>query len=199
MSPSLVTEVTGIVLAGGKSKRFGKDKAFLNIKGTPLINRVISVMKQVFQKVILIANEPDKYLKIGLPVFSDVIKDLGPIGGILTGILHMQTKAGFFVACDMPFLNPALIRYMVEIKNGFDVVIPKIGKNIEPLHAIYTKRCIPYIRRCIANKKYSIRSFFPYVSIRYVEKEEIVMYDPEIKFLININQPTDIRRFDLDA
>ena len=117
MSPSLVTEVTGIVLAGGKSKRFGKDKAFLNIKGTPLINRVISVMKQVFQKVILIANEPDKYLKIGLPVFSDVIKDLGPIGGILTGILHMQTQAGFFVACNLLFLNPALLRYLSSVEN----------------------------------------------------------------------------------
>ncbi len=191
-----IRDVTGVILAGGKSLRYGKDKAFALFNGIPLIKRVTSVMKQVFEEVIIIANEDKKYLNEEIPIFKDVIKGLGPIGGILTGILNMKNYAGFFVACDMPFLNPFLIRYMVQIRNGFDVVIPKIGKNIEPLHAIYTKRCIPFIQESISQKRYSIRSFFPNVSIRFVEEGEIKKYDPELRFLININSPEDMRRFD---
>ncbi len=199
---SSTDEIAGIILAGGKSLRYGQDKAFISLNGVFLIERVISVMRQVFQDVILIANEVGKYAGFGLPVYEDVIKGIGPIGGILTGMLwiqKIQKSAGFFVACDMPFLNPELIAYMVKIRDGFDVVIPRIGKNIEPLHAIYTKNCIPYIEESIHKKNYGIRTFFPKVSVRYVEKDEIMAYDPELKFLININTPEDIRRFRLNV
>ncbi len=188
-------EITGIILAGGKSLRYGQDKAFISLNGKFLIDKVISVMKQVFQNVIIIANEQKKYSGFGLPVYEDIIKGIGPIGGILTGITYIQKTAGFFVACDMPFLNPELIAYMVKIRNGFDVVIPKIGKNIEPLHAIYTKNCLPHIKETIYKKAYGIRTFFSKVSVRYVEKKEIVIYDPELKFLVNINTPEDMRTF----
>ena len=192
-------EIAGIILAGGKSLRYGQDKAFISLNGKFLIDKVISVMKQVFQDVIIIANEPKKYSGFGLPVYEDIIKGIGPIGGILTGITYIQKPAGFFVACDMPFLNPELIAYMVKIRNGFDVVIPKIGKNIEPLHAIYTKNCLPHIKETIHKKAYGIRTFFSKVSVRYVEKQEIVIYDPELKFLVNINTPEDMRRLKLNA
>jgi len=191
---SPLKDITGIILAGGRSLRYGRNKAFALFDGTPLIKRVISVMEQTFDEVIIIANEPSKYLWLAQEVYEDVIKGVGPIAGILTGIMHMKNKAGFFVACDMPFLNPDFIRYIVNIRNGFDIVIPRIGKNIEPLHAVYTKGCLPFIKDSILHKRFSIRSFFPRVSIRYVEEDEIRRYDPNLSFLININEPEDIRR-----
>jgi len=199
MNPSLIDEITGIILAGGKSVRYGQDKAFIPFNGSFLIDKVISVMKKVFRDVIIIANEPEKYSRFGLPIYEDIIKNIGPIGGILTGIVCSQKPAGFFVACDMPFLNPELISYMVRIRNGFDVVIPKIGENIEPLHAIYTKKCIPYIKETIQKQIYGIRAFFPKVSVRYVKEKEIVSYDPELRFLVNINTPEDMRRLKLNV
>lgn len=199
MNPSLIDEITGIILAGGKSVRYGQDKAFIPFNGSFLIDKVISVMKKVFRDVIIIANEPEKYSRFGLPIYEDIIKNIGPIGGILTGIVCSQKPAGFFVACDMPFLNPELISYMVRIRNGFDVVIPKIGENIEPLHAIYTKKCIPHIKEIIQKQIYGIRAFFPKVSVRYVKEKEIVSYDPELRFLVNINTPEDMRRLKLNV
>lgn len=191
---SPLKDITGIVLAGGRSLRYGKDKAFELLDGVPLIKRVLTVMEEMFSEVIIITNEPDKYSFLSQKVYEDIIKGIGPIGGILTGVIRMQNPAGFFVACDMPFLNPRFIRYIVSIKNGFDIAIPRIGRNIEPLHAIYTKSCIPYIKNSISHKKFSIRSFFPHVSVRYVEEAEIRKYDAGLSFLININKPEDIRR-----
>ncbi len=198
MNPSL-NNMTGVILAGGKSLRYGRDKAFELFNGLPLIERVINVMQKVFNEVIIIANNPDKYSCLGLKIYEDIIKGIGPIAGILTGIIKMTGKAGFFVACDMPFLNPSLIRYMISIKNGFDIVVPRIGGNIEPLHAIYTKNCLPFIKKSISKNKLNIRSFFESLSIRYVEKNEIERYDPGLEFLININKQEDLRRFKVNV
>jgi len=191
---SLIKDTTGVILAGGKSLRYGRDKAFEFINGTFLIERVIEVMRGIFYEVILITNSPKRYSHLGLKVYEDIIKDIGPIGGIFTGLIKMKNEAGFFVACDMPFLNSKLIRYMAKKKGGFDVVIPRIGNYIEPLHAIYTKNCISFIRDSIFSKKLSIRGFFDKVSVRYVEKEEILRWDPKLRSFININRPEDLRR-----
>ncbi len=192
---NIVKDITGVILAGGKSLRYGKDKAFELFRGTPLIERVISVMKEIFSEVIIITNDLDKYREFGLKTYEDIIKDVGPIAGILTGLIRIETEAGFFVACDMPFLNSRLIRYMLKEKDGFDVTVPKIGEYIEPIHAIYTKRCIPFIEEAISLKKFNIRSFFEKVSVRYIQKEEILELDPEMKSFININSPEDLRRY----
>ena len=191
---SSVHDTTGIILAGGRSLRYGKDKAFELIDGIPLIKRVLYVMEELFDEVIIITNEPDKYSFMAQRIYEDLIKGIGPIAGILTGITHMESEAGFFVACDMPFLNPDLIRYLADIRNGFDIVIPRIGKDIEPLHAIYTKDCLPFIKDSIRHKKFSIRSFFSPLSVRYVEEDELRRYDPGLTFLINTNEPEDMRR-----
>ncbi len=194
MNNSPLKDITGIILAGGKSLRYGRDKAFEPFDGVPLIKRVINAMEEVFEEVIIIANEPDKYSCLKHEVYEDVVKGIGPIAGILTGIMHIKNEAGFFVACDMPFLIPAFIRHIANIRNGFDIVIQRVGKNIEPLHAVYTKDCLPFIKRSIWQRRFSIRSFFPQVSVRYVEEDEIRRYDPELSFLVNINKPEDIRR-----
>lgn len=193
-SPDLIRDITGVILAGGKSLRYGKDKAFESINGIPLIEKVIEVMKGIFYEVILITNSSNRYSHLGLKTYEDIIKDIGPIGGIFTGLVRMKNKAGFFVACDMPFLNSQLIRYMVKEKGGFDVVIPRIDGYIEPLHAIYTKKCISFIKDSISSKRLSVREFFDKVSVRYVEKEEILRWDPKLRSFININRPEDLRR-----
>ena len=185
-------DITGVVLAGGESLRYGRNKALVKIDGITLIERVIRVMQSVFHDVILITNTPDEYVYLKLPMYQDLITGLGPLGGILTGLTAISSDAAFFVACDMPLLNRELICYMVENREDFDVIVPRVSKKMEALHAIYSRACLPAIRSLIDSHEYQIFRFFPQVSVRYIEESELRSFDPELKCFFNINRPEDI-------
>lgn len=186
------TDIAGLILLGGKSSRYGSNKAMVEVDGVRLIERAIRVMRPLFQEVILLTNTPRDYAYLGLPMVEDLIKGLGPLGGVYTGLENISCDAGFFVACDMPFLNQALILHLVANRKGFDAVVPRVGWMIEPLHAVYTKRCLPAIRHLIDSREYQIFKFLPNVRVRYVEAEEIRVHDPQLRSFFNINEPQDL-------
>ena len=187
-------DVTGVILAGGKSSRYGTNKALAKINGIPLIENVIRVMRSLFQDLVLITNTPDEYAYLELPMYEDLIKGLGPIGGIYTALNSITNDAGFFVACDMPFLNPDLIRHLVGIRGDFDVVVPEISGKMETLHALYAGRCIPAVRKLIDVHEYQTIRIFPEVSVRYLKENEIRRFDPELRSFFNINRPEELGR-----
>jgi molybdopterin-guanine dinucleotide biosynthesis protein A len=186
------TDIAGLILVGGKSSRYGSNKAMVEVDGIRLIERAVRVMRPLFQEVILLTNTPRDYAYLGLPMVEDLIKGLGPLGGVYTGLETISCDAGFFVACDMPFLNQALILHLVASRKGFDAVVPRVGWMIEPLHAVYTKRCLPAIRHLIDSREYQIFKFLPNVRIRYMEEEEIRVHDPQLRSFFNINEPQDL-------
>jgi len=189
---TVYNDITGVILAGGKSSRYGTNKAFAKINGIPLIENVIRVMRSLFQDLVLITNTPDEYAYLELPMYEDLIEDLGPIGGIYTALNSITNDAGFFVACDMPSLNPGLIRYMVGIRDDFDVVVPKISWKMETLHALYSRRCLPAVKRLIDLREYQTIRFFPVVSVRHVKENEIRRFDPELRSFFNVNRPEEL-------
>ena len=191
-SDTLIKDVSGLILAGGESSRYGKNKALVNINGIPLIQRVSRVMQSIFQEVILITNTPNEYSFLNLPMYKDLIKGLGPVGGLFTGLTRMVNEAGFLVGCDMPFLNGELIRHIVEIRDDCDVIVPRISGMLEPLHALYSKGCLPAIRKLIDSRKYQIFQFFSEVSVKYVDEDFIRRFDPEIRCFYNINEPQQL-------
>ncbi len=191
-----IKDVSGVVLAGGSSNRYGKNKALVKLHGTPLIERVLDVMRPIFRRVIIITNTPDEYSYLQLPMYQDIIKGLGPLGGIITGLRVIPDNAGFFVACDMPFLNQGLIRHIVEIKADFDVVVPRIFGKMEALHALYDKRCQSKIESLINSRIYQVFRFFNKVSVRYVDKDEVRIFDPDLRSFLNINRPERLNDFD---
>jgi molybdopterin-guanine dinucleotide biosynthesis protein A len=184
--------VTGIILAGGRSSRYGRNKALVDLEGIPLIERVIGVMSSVFQRLILITNTPHEYAHLQLPMYGDLIKGLGPIGGIFTGLEVISDEAGFFVACDMPFLNRELVRYIVEVRDDFDAVVPRIQWKIETLHTLYNRRGLPFIKELIDSGEYQIIRFFDKIRIRYLEEPEIRAFDPKLRSFLNINRPEEM-------
>ena len=186
------SDISGVILAGGRSRRYGRNKALVKIDCIPLIERVVRVMQSVFQDLILITNTPDEYAYLKLPMHEDLIKGLGPLGGILSGLTAISSDAGFFVACDMPSLNRELICYMVEKREGFDVVVPRMSGKMETLHAIYSRLCLPAIRRLIDSHEYQTLRFFPEVSVRHIEEDELRSFDPELRSFFNVNRPEDI-------
>jgi len=197
MNPSeKVKDVSGVVLAGGRSRRYGENKALVKVHGVPLIERVIDVMRRIFHRVIIITNTPDEYSYLKLPMHQDIIKGLGPLGGIYTGLRVIPDNAGFFVACDMPFLNRRLIRYLVEIKSDFDVVVPRMSGKMEALYALYGKGCQSKIESLIDTGIYQIFRFFPEVSVRYVDEDEVRIFDPDLRSFLNINRPEELNNFD---
>ena len=190
-----LTEVSGVILAGGRSSRYGVNKAFVKVEGVSLIERVAGVLRSVFEETVIVTNNPEDYAYLDMPMRPDIIPGLGPLGGIFTGLQMITGEAGFFVACDMPFLNPRLIRYLSGIKNGarrFDVVIPRIAWKLEALHALYGKRCVPHIEPLIHSGNYQIIQMFANVSVRHVEADEIMRFDPELKSFFNINRPQEL-------
>ncbi|MBN2123644.1 MAG: molybdenum cofactor guanylyltransferase [Deltaproteobacteria bacterium] len=186
--------VTGVILAGGKSRRYGTNKALVEFDGAPLIAKVCDRLQSVFPRILLVTNTPEEYAFLHFPMVGDRIKGLGPIGGIYSGLCALTDSAGFFVACDMPFLNRDLIRHMVHEAGESDAVVPKIDWMIEPLHALYTKKCIPAIEAAIHSGKYQTLRFLGRVRVLYMEENELRGLDPELRSFTNVNSPEDLRR-----
>jgi molybdopterin-guanine dinucleotide biosynthesis protein A len=184
--------ITAVILAGGSSERYGQNKAFLEIGGIRLIDLVAEQMKDLFKRVILVTNQKRDYEYLEIPMVEDLIKGSGPIGGIYTGLMNIADRAGFFIACDMPFINKQLVRYMVDIRDNHAAVVPTVANEIEPLHAIYTRACLGPIRSLIDSKRYQVRRFYDHVSVRYVKEDEIRKFGSPSRAFLNINTVNEL-------
>ena len=190
----LIEGITGIILAGGKSSRFGSNKALAKFNGKPLIERATGVLGRIFKNLIIITNSPLEYSYLKIPLFQDIVKGLGPVGGIYTGLDALDDGWAFFCACDMPFINEGLVRYLAGVRDGFDAVVPKVDWKIEPLHALYSKNCLPAIKELIYKKEYQTIKAFNNIKVRYVVEEEIKTYDPQLKTFLNVNKQDELEQ-----
>ena len=186
--------ISCIVLAGGKGKRLGTDKAFLSIGGRVLIERTVEKMARIGDEVIVVTNSPQKHGDLEARLVGDVYPGKGALGGIYSGLKAAHSYNSLVVACDMPFLDLKLLRYMILLSPGQDVVIPRVGGLTEPLHAIYSKQCLQPIERVLASGGRRIIDFFPEVRVRYVEEQEIGLFDPQCLSFFNINTPGDLEK-----
>lgn len=204
-----VEEISVAILAGGQSRRMGQDKAFLPVGGRPVIERVIECVARLSDDVTIITNEPDKYRRYlspyedlapfgdcadtvpGARLVGDVYPGKGSLGGIYTGIRAARHPHCLVVACDMPFLNAELLRYLMSLTRGCDVVIPRINEFPETMHALYGKRCLEPIERRLLADRLKVVGFFDEVRVRYVEREDVARFDPNFRSFLNMNTPTD--------
>jgi molybdenum cofactor guanylyltransferase len=186
-----IMHVTGVILAGGKSRRMGRDKAFLPFGKGLLIERVIEVIQQVMADVILITNTPEQYHRFGLPMFADVIPEAGSLGGIYTGLVSAKTPYSLCLACDMPFVKPDFLRFLCDMAVEADVVIPRNAEDFQPLCAVYSQACREPIRQRIAAGHLKITGFFDQVSVRVINGERLTRYDPHDVMFFNANTPEE--------
>ncbi len=180
------------ILAGGQSKRMGQDKAFLEVGGRPVIERVLARVRPLTDDLFFSANRGDKYEAFGLPVIPDVYPDKAALGGIYSAIHAARHDRVLIVACDMPFLNPDLLRYLIDLAPTADVVAPVVNPpQPETLHAIYSKRCLAAIEPRLLANKLRVIGFFEEVTVRYVERAELARFDPHFYSFKNMNTPED--------
>jgi molybdopterin-guanine dinucleotide biosynthesis protein A len=185
--------MTGIILAGGESRRMGTDKAFLKIDGRPLIEHILAVFSTLFARTIVVTNTPDRYRNYGVEVTSDALDIRGPLTGIYSGLLRSGDEYNFVAACDMPFLNPRFIAYMGELTAGYDAVVPMFDGFLEPLHAIYRRGLLPVMETQVRRQDRRIRGMFDHIQVRYVTEEEIIRFDPLKRSFRNLNTPKEYK------
>lgn len=185
--------MTFIVLAGGKSLRLGRDKALEEIGGETLIQRVIHRLSSLGTDIIVAASQ-DLPLPPGVKRVADIYPGKGALGGIYSGLRASPSPRSLVVACDMPFLNLALLRHLMELAPSFDVVIPRVNGQLQPLHAVYSQNCLGPIEAMLGEDRLKIAGLFPAVRVRYVEDAEVERFDPQKISFFNINSQADLMR-----
>ena len=181
-------EVNAIILAGGKNSRMaGEDKAFLEIGGQPIIERVFERFRNLVNEIIVVTNSPEKYHCYPVKLVSDDMPGVGPLMGIYCGLKASSAEYNFVAACDMPFLNAGLIKYMIDSADAYDVLVPEIDNQPHPLCGLYSRDCLAVIEEMLAQNRRDVRSIFPKLNVRYLAKEELEKFDQGLLSLVNIN------------
>jgi molybdopterin-guanine dinucleotide biosynthesis protein A len=187
---------SGVVLAGGESRRLGRNKALLRIGGQTLIERVVDCVAPMSAEVVVVVASPSQGAELPLPpgvrVVTDRYPGCGSLGGIYTGLDASREPWVLLVACDMPFLNPRLLRRLMAMRRGVDAVVPRLGGQPEPLHAVYSKTCLEPMERMLRARELKIAPLFEAVRVRYVDEETIDRIDPSHRSFFNVNSPADV-------
>lgn len=190
-------EISSIALAGGRGSRLGRDKLLEFIGTESLIHRVVSCLSTFNGEIIIVKAENQSLPAFDYPklkIVADIYPDKGPLGGLYTGLVESGSLYNLVVAGDMPFLSRALLSYMIELTDGFDLVVPRLGEMVEPLHAIYSKSCLSPIRHLLTNNELRVSQLLTMLKVRYVEAYEIDRFDPERLSFFNINTEADVER-----
>jgi len=185
-----------IILAGGQSRRMGTDKGLIRLKpdGLRLVELVLAAVKPVVGEIIISTNRPSDYGWTGLPLIADNYQDCGPLGGLEAGLAASNSALNIVVACDMPLVEPALLELLVGLAPGYLAVVPlnEAGR-AEPLCAVYSKECLPVIRRHLAAHSLKMSGWLAEIKTRFVPAQKLVEIDPERRSFRNLNQPEDLR------
>jgi len=189
-------DIGSIVLAGGKGLRLGHEKALETVGNKSLIQWVVFSLSFFSSDIIIVtAARQFRSQFTGYPklkIVTDAYPGKGPLGGIYTGLAASDSFYNLVVACDMPFLNQALLDYMIQISANFDLVVPRLGNMVEPLHAVYSKGCLAPIECLLKQGNLSVRELFTLVKVRYVEATEINRFDPKHLSFFNVNTEADL-------
>lgn len=192
---------SAIILAGGKGSRLGYvDKAFLMYNGRFFIDILIKKLTD-FKEVIVVTNSPEKYTKYvkdykysnNIKIVTDKIKNIGPIGGIYTGLLTSKYDENFILSCDTPFISEEFIKYMKELSGDYLIAVPTHEANMEPLCAIYKKGIIKKIEKSIEEKNYRVNSIFNESHVKRIELENFLDKEMIIKRFYNVNTDYELK------
>ena len=173
----------------------GEDKALLFFEGQRLVSHVVSALESVCQQILVVAQPQQDLSFLGKTVVPDIIPGYGALMGLYTGLKNSPTDRVLAVACDMPFLQPKLLEYLIQVDVKADVVVPKIDGHFEPLLAIYSKSCLGPIKEMINRSQKCVYDFYPKVRVREISQKELRIFDPELKSLINFNTPKELTMF----
>ena len=189
---------TAAVLAGGRGRRLGgRHKALLRLGNGLIIDRQLDTLRSVVKDVAIVANDPDQYQHLGVPVWPDVQPGAGPLGGILTAMTHAPDMTTLVVAGDMPFLTSTFLHYLMDRGRRAmqaDVVIPHLDDGYQPLCALYRPRCLAVIRRHLDRGSFKVTDILPELEVCELTSAEVAPLDPAGTLFFNVNTTKDYSR-----
>lgn len=186
-------DITGVILIGGKSRRMGKDKAFLQIAGNTLFEQVLAVFKESFDRILLAGDRAERFAGYALPVFPDIYPG-SALGGLYTGLWHAETEHIFVSSCDLPFPSREILLFLCSHREGFDAVVPDTVHGFEPLFALYAKTCLGPMKGLLESGNRCIYDFYPQVRVRYVQDREIAHLNRDGRAFMNVNTPEEFEK-----
>ena len=186
--------MTGVILAGGESTRMGKNKALIEINGKRIIDRTVSLFREVFDDVLLVTNTPLDYIELKVRIVTDLVSGKGSLGGIYTGLFFSSSPKAFFVGCDMPFLDRRVIQYFLGLAQTADIVVQRTKDYWQPLHAIYPRTLLKPIERLLQQGELKIIKTYQGMRVREVTGEELKRFDPDLHTLSNFNTPEELKK-----
>lgn len=190
---------TGIVLAGGTSRRMPGDKAFMEVCGRPVIDIELDVLLPLFDEVLIVANAARlerlaRFARRGVRVVEESVQGQGPLGGIASGLMLTGSDENFVAACDMPFIRREAVELMMDGLAGYEVAVPDTPAGLEPLFAAYRRQCLPKALSQIEDGNLKVTDFYRLLEVHLVPWEELLAIDPSGRMLLNINSPADMQR-----
>ncbi|MDK2906726.1 molybdenum cofactor guanylyltransferase [Petrotoga halophila] len=190
--------MNALLLSGGKSSRFGTNKAMETINGKPLIEHIVQGLKNVFEKVYIIGNVKEYTFLQGVFFCEDIIPNKGPLGGLLTGLICSDSEYNFLTGCDMPFLTREFFEFVKLQKKDYDLLVPSYNSYLEPLAAVYSKKCLPFISDSLKRNQLKLKSFFPQVNVRIIKETVIREIGEPEKLFFNINYKEDVQKLEIN-
>ena len=185
---------TGYVLAGGKSTRMGRDKALLEIGGKPLIRSAVNLLKTLTDQVVILGPE-EHYDFLGVPVFPDLVPSRGPLSAIYTGLERSGTAVNLFLACDMPLMEGAFLKLLVERAPLADAVLLRLDDgSLEPLCAVYNRSCLPTVQANYENRRFKLSDLFPELRTHYLAETDLHRMGLDRRIFTNLNDPGDLEQ-----
>ena len=178
----------------------GQNKALMRLGDEPLIVHVIRQMKLVTDELLLITNEPDLYTTLKLPMYGDILPDMGTLGGLHTGLTYAANSTVLCVGCDMPLLKPNLLSHLITLLDDYDAVVPYVEAADRPasvfqtLSAVYSKRCVSVINGMLASGELRVHALYDRIDTRIVRPHEWRTFDPQGLSFFNINTPEDFEK-----
>ena len=184
----------GIILAGGLNTRMGgRNKAFLRLENRSYLERTIDALSDCTDKLLLVTREPDVYKKCNLEVVKDIFDVRSPLAGIHAGLVHMRAEYAFCTSCDSPLLQKEVVKILIDsIHPGVDVIVPASGTYYQPLCAVYSKRCVPFIEELLIRGEFKTDRLFEHVAVKKIPYECIQEVDPGLTSFFNVNFPEDL-------
>jgi molybdopterin-guanine dinucleotide biosynthesis protein A len=199
MVNSYTMSFTCAILAGGKSRRMGRDKATLQVGGKTLVKRVYDEAKDIFEEVFIISNRHRSMAGIDAPILKDIIPIQSPIVGLVSALLYSRNPYVFILACDLPFISQRSMEFILSEAQGEDLIIPRTTGGYEPLYALYNKSCIPSLFRLIERNKLKVTDVFPYITMKVLPGEHHCFMNRGHSVFINVNAMDDLARLKIGA
>lgn len=192
--------VTGIILAGGRSSRLGRDKALLCFEGKPLILRLVRLLEGLCPEVLVITGEERRYMDLlDVPVVADLVKGVGPLGGLYTALAVSSHDHNLVLACDMPLLKPHLLTLLfarIELAPWAEAIVPEVRGELEPFPGVYRRNSLRKLARLLKAGRFRVQGLLELLACATIPEEEIRAIDPGLRSFTNLNRPEELEELE---